>query len=49
MIEIGGGITIGSSIIIGEVEALLPYLYFITESDDRLVSEGGIDFVTEGL
>jgi hypothetical protein len=48
MIEIGGGITIGGSIIIGEVDVVVPYQFFITESGDQLTSEDNANFVTEG-
>lgn len=48
MIEIGGGIEIGGSITIGEVEVLVPFVFFITESGNSLISENGADFVTEG-
>jgi hypothetical protein len=48
MIEIGGGITIGSSIIIGLINALVTYDFFTTESGDQLISEAGENFITEG-
>jgi hypothetical protein len=48
MIEIGGGITIGGSIIIGEVPALITADFFITETGDNLISESGEFFITEG-
>ena len=48
MIEIGGGITIGGSIIIGSVPALNPADFFITESSDNLIAESGEFFITEG-
>jgi hypothetical protein len=48
MIEIGSGITIGGSIIIGSVPALSTADFFITEASDDLISESGEFLITEG-
>ena len=45
MIEIGGSVTIGGQIIIGDVPAYV--LYFITEDDNFLVSQADQNFVEE--
>jgi hypothetical protein len=45
MIEIGGAITIGGQIVIGDVPAYV--LYFVTEDDNFLVSQTDDNFVEE--
>ena len=45
MIDIGGGITIGGQIIIGDVPVYLKY--FITEDDNFLVSQTDQNFIEE--
>lgn len=45
MIEIGGDITIGGQIIIGDIGAI-PF-YFITEDDNFLVSQINDNFVEQ--
>ena len=43
MIEIGGGIDIGTGITIGDVPVVINYL--IAENGDQLISETGLDFI----
>jgi len=45
MIEIGGNILIGGSIVIGNVPAFA--VFFITEDDDFLVSQTDQNFIEE--
>jgi hypothetical protein len=45
MIEIGGAITIGGQIIIGDVPIYLNY--FVTEDDNFLISEADQNFIEE--
>lgn len=45
MIEIGGNVTIGGQIIIGNVPVFV--VFFITEDDNFLVSQADDNFVEE--
>ena len=45
MIEIGGDITIGGQIIIGNVPVYV--VYFITQDDNFLVSQTDLNFIEE--
>jgi hypothetical protein len=45
MIEIGGAITIGGQIVIGDVPVFT--VYFITEDDNFLVSQTDQNFIEE--
>jgi len=47
MIEIGGGITIGGQIIIGDVPVFITYNYFITEDSNNLVTQTDDPLVEE--
>jgi hypothetical protein len=45
MIDIGGNITVGGQVVIGNVPAYV--LYFVTEDDNFLVSQTDDNFVEE--
>jgi hypothetical protein len=48
MIEIQGGITIESGIVIGDVPAIIVFDYFVTENGvDNLVTQSNDPFVEE--
>ena len=47
MIEIGGLITIGNGIYIGDIPIVIPINYFITEDSNNLISETGDNFIEE--
>ena len=47
MIEIGPGITVGSGITIGQIQAFVLITDFITEDNLYLTSESGDNFIEE--
>jgi hypothetical protein len=47
MIEVGGGITIGPGIVLGQVPVFVTITDFITEDNNYLVSESGYNFIEE--
>ena len=47
MIQIGGGITIGSGIIIGDTPVFVTITNFITEDANNLISENNDQFIEE--
>jgi len=47
MIEIQGGITIGGSIIIGNVPVVVPIGFFITEDNNDLITEDGNNLIED--